>query len=568
MILVLVLASAVALTGVRWGLPSRHSDRYLFGTRTPWSGKRLAELKGDDWHRRNGVGADVDVDPIRQRERAVDLTATDRRRAEILVRYRLYTHQPDEPITLRALAGMQPSRLRMDPKLYQYGGLFIYPVGVLVGLASACGLIEVRSDLTYYFDHPSAFGAMYVVVRAYSAMFGLVGVIACYLLGRRLDCGAMGLLAGVLFVLMPVVITLSHEGKPHLPGAVMMLLAGWTAMRYLETGRSSQWWATAVLCGLTTATVLSAWPVVATMVVAAVLRPCETRRRTVWRVLAGMLIAAAVFLLANPYLLVNLVVDRDVLRSNLGTSTGMYQIGRIGEGAWNVGRLLVEGAGPTLAAAGTVALMILVARRTRLILPLLAPGVLVLLQFACIGAGKPGEYGRFLIMPAALMAVAAAWGLAAAIRWHRVIGAGLLGLVLVTTAWDGYRYLAGFVRDAKTTNSRIAAADWLSARLVDEPDATIGLVREPAPYCVPPLDFDRRRVTLLPERRPDEMTTWPDYVVATADRPDAFDAAWWAGRYRKAAVLPAGLDQWLGRPTTISWADKPVVIFSRRSDRE
>ena len=50
-------------------------------------------------------------------------------RARILRRYKLYSFQPDEMNTFRALAEMHPDAMQFDPRLYQYGGLWIYPVG-------------------------------------------------------------------------------------------------------------------------------------------------------------------------------------------------------------------------------------------------------------------------------------------------------------------------------------------------------------------------------------------------------------------------------------------------------
>ena len=162
---------------------------------------------------------------------------TDQRAAAIYLRYRLYTHQPDEMITMMALAQMRPGSLDLDPRLYQYGGLFIYPVGALVKLCGLLGLIEVRSDLTYYLDNPDEFGKFYIVARAYAAAWGLVGVMAVYLIAARLRDRRAGLVAALLFVMLPVVVCMSHEGKPHLPGAALMLLAVWFAMQYADASR-------------------------------------------------------------------------------------------------------------------------------------------------------------------------------------------------------------------------------------------------------------------------------------------------------------------------------------------
>src|SRR5207237_6609480 len=140
-----------------WGLPSRAADPYLFGDHEVWSGAKIVELAPAD----SGLGADVDANPILNRTRTVLLNETDRERAEIIRRYRLFSYQPDEMITFKSL-----SRLREnwgDPRLYQYGGLWIYPVGALLKLGSMIGLVDLRADQAYYLDHPEAFGRFYIV---------------------------------------------------------------------------------------------------------------------------------------------------------------------------------------------------------------------------------------------------------------------------------------------------------------------------------------------------------------------------------------------------------------------
>src|SRR5208282_5742476 len=73
-------------------------------------------------------------------------------RARILRRYRLYSYQPDEMISFRALGKMHPANLQFDPMLYQYGGLWIYPLGAIVKAASLVGFVTASSDPTFYLD--------------------------------------------------------------------------------------------------------------------------------------------------------------------------------------------------------------------------------------------------------------------------------------------------------------------------------------------------------------------------------------------------------------------------------
>ena len=125
----MLLGAVVFLIGINWGLPSRKVDPFLFGDHPTWTGAQIVNLLGEPASAGgvSSIGADVDANP--NKVRPVLINGTDAQRAEILVRYRLYSYQPDEMITFRALRAIPASH--GDPKLYQYGGLWIYPVGAL-----------------------------------------------------------------------------------------------------------------------------------------------------------------------------------------------------------------------------------------------------------------------------------------------------------------------------------------------------------------------------------------------------------------------------------------------------
>jgi hypothetical protein len=175
----LAFAAASFSTGINWGLPSRDADPFLFAGRTPWTGAQVMALAGP-WQPGGDRGSDRPQHGSDPTTRATILNATDADRAEIVRRYRLYSDQPDEMITFRALSRMRPSHGDLDPRLYQYGGLWVYPVGVLLRLAAAIRLLTLRTDLAFYLDHPDAFARFYLVARLYSAAWGLAGVTVVY----------------------------------------------------------------------------------------------------------------------------------------------------------------------------------------------------------------------------------------------------------------------------------------------------------------------------------------------------------------------------------------------------
>ena len=104
-------------------------------------------------------------------------------------------------------------------------------------------------------------GRFYLVARGYVVCWGLLGALTVWSIGRRLGGSSAGLLAGVWFAFLPVVVCMSHEAKPHLPGAVLMLLAVLAAMRYVGSGRARDRWCLALACGAALGMLLSSLPI-------------------------------------------------------------------------------------------------------------------------------------------------------------------------------------------------------------------------------------------------------------------------------------------------------------------
>jgi hypothetical protein len=566
LVIVLLLYAGVSVAGGTWGLPSRAIDRYLFAEGKPWTGQQIARLAKAADRFSEARGADVDRDPLDKAGGPIHLTGTDERAAAIYLRYRLYTHQPDEMITMMALAQMRPGSLDLDPRLYQYGGLFIYPVGALVKLCGLVGLIEVRSDLTYYLDNPDEFGKFYVVARAYAAAWGLVGVVAVYLIASRLHDRRAGLVAALLFVMLPVVVCMSHEGKPHLPGAALMLLAVWFAMQYADSSSRRHWLALCITCGASLGMVLSSLPILVLIPLVEVIRAYSgrtARLHAARHTAAGIGLAAAAYAITNPYVPINLIANREVLRSNFGNSLAMYEIDRLAEGLGRMLSLTVEGATLPVLLIGVIAMVWLIRDRRWAVAPLAVPAGLFFVQFVLIGAGKPAEYGRFGLFANAALVVAAACGLTRAWKSHRQwLNWVPVVVVAVWVGVCGYRYLRNFVVDAGPHNSRILAAQHLATH-----DGPIAVLAEPAPYCCPPLDFANRQVRLFASA--DDWTrrvkaapangagTIPGLLIATQDRPPVSGAG---------TSVP---DTWQFMPdigqrwplSPICWANKPVCAL-------
>ncbi len=488
------------LTGIHWGLPSRAVDPYLFGNQTPWSGDKIVSLAPQESDDR---GADVDANPIDRSKGDVILNATDAQRAEIIRRYRLFSYQPDEMITFKSL-----SRLRQnhgDPRLYQYGGLWIYPVGILLKAASLVGYVDLRSDQAFYLDHPEAFARFYIIARFYSACFGILGAAAVFRIIKKLTgCRVFVPMAGAMcFAMMPGVVNLAHEAKPHLPATALILFAVLAATKFVETGKNKWAVATGALCGAAFGMVISALVAFSIPFVMVYLRHDSQRVKLI--ALGSALTAGViVFVLTNPFVLINIIARPERFHSNIQNSTEMYSPSF--DGMANACELILRGATPLIAFLAFATLLAekrlpdLRKRFSPVGWLLLVPAMLTAVIFFALASHKPPEYARFALLFDVLLLVVAC-SLIAQIRRARVRVLAAVSLAACLTFW-AQPYWRGFWRDCDPVTSRLAAADAFAKQWRGGP-LTIQLGAEPAPYNVPPLDLFRSRLILT---RPDLST--------------------------------------------------------------
>jgi hypothetical protein len=271
-------------------------------------------------------------------------------------------------------------------------------------------------------------------------------------------------------------------------------------------------------------------------------------------------IAIVVYLLTNPFVAINALTNRDALTSNISNSTAMYAVNRFGEGMLRVSALLIESIGGPTLAMGIVGSIVLIVRYSRPALLASAAGLALMLLCAAIGAGKPPEFARFLVLPDTLLCAAGGVALVEVGRRSRLIALLLLLACLITA--DGRDYVNSFRLDAGgTADSRSAAAAWLREHLgIGE---SIGVLQEPAPYSVPPLDFATRRVILLPATPPASIdrTALPEWLVFTDDC--ALNLGPWDAWTEHYEIRWTDALRRMKHPSPISWANKPVFVYRR-----
>lgn len=559
-----------------WGLPSKANDDLLFGGEKAWSAERFAAAAALEQRSERVGGADTDLNPLGPITAPTELTSSDAKRAEILRRYRLFSRQPDEMITFMALQRMKPRQLDFDPRQYQYGGAYIYLVGAAAGACSLFDLTTITSDIGLYLQNPEAFARFYLVSRFISLLFAAGLLVAAARLAERLSGRLAGWAALLLLATSPVLLSGALEAKPHVPSACLLAWAMLASLRCVESARWRDVLPLGALAGLSFGFVLTG--LAAALLWPGLLWRWRTDRSALTRLLAAGGIALAAYLATNPYVPYNLLMNRAALQSNLGNSTAMYSVARLSEGAARVGVLMVEACGAGVCALGLAGFSFLIFRDRGPLLRVAAlPAVGMFALCVLIGAGKPAEFARFLLLPTLWLCIGAgtmiggpATRFAYALRGtgtatpHIVrVWRGLravVGLTICIVLASGPAYLASFQRDAGEKNeSRRLAGEFLAKSAA--PADAIAVIQEPAPYSIPPLDFTHRRIVLLPPREPTPLDgrALPPWLVLTADDDDAVANLWWRREYELVRRVPPP-DVPL---SPITWADKPTYVFHR-----
>lgn len=567
----------------RWGLPSKANDDLLFGGDPAWSAERLNAGRLEQSRRERSGGADTDLDPIADRSRIVDLTETEAQRAAILVRYRLYSHQPDEMITLMALSRMNPRQGDFDPRLYQYGGAWIYLAGAALALMKP--LLGLQFSLAANLDQPEKFGLFYVVLRGVTMLFTIGLILVCQRILLRAGKRVGALFVAPLLLTTPVVMSCALEAKPHLPSVCMTMAACAAALGFLRrpSAEKAGWLAftggASLGLVLTGAAAGAVWPALV-----AVDRRTRNKRAIMLLIAAGIG-ALVIYAATNPYPIYNWLFRPAVLASNVGNSTAMYRVGRFGAGALRVGELLVESCGWATLLIGAVGLAFLTWRRPRESAIIGAPALAMLFLTIAIGADKPAEFARFLLLPACVLTIGVAYFLAR-IRWFDSSVVILLLLLSGSQSYwrafwndgngyaDSRRATADFINSMNPNLRSMVQRGGLSlsddelailARAMEQTHGSVGVIEEPAPYSVPPIDFTRWRVVLLPSERPPggvDPATLPWIVVYTADDARADRDEWWRSHYKLLRTYPSD-----GRVhARITWANKPMFVLMRIDD--
>jgi len=521
--LIVCVGLLCGLCGIRWGLPC----------------KARVELLGDD------------LQAIRQQmslelptQASVVIPEDGQVQFNVGRAYRdclLRTYHPDESLTLMSLAGMNPSKWNFHPHLFQYGGLYIYPMGVMMFVFGKTGLIHFPFDIPYYLQAPEACGRLYVLGRLVSLVFTIGTAVLIFQFGRRVSDPVSACVCALLFLLCPGTILFSHEMRPQAPATFFVLLMFYGLFLFLHENKPRHFWLATLACGTATAMVFTNEFFLLAVLCCVWFMRGATLSDSLLKTLTCCALVAAVYGVCNPYVL----LDFPSFLSEARYLRTSYEPGfRIAGVAAFIQHPLVGLLGlPTILLAiwGFICLL-----RTHKAWASVV-GVIAILYCALLvhqlgRAATSVKVARLVFAVFPLLAVAAASGLGSISHfWFR---RGLAVLALVWIGFVSWPYLHAFRLDAAEHNTRMLAGQWINQNITV--GSSIYVPHPSGPHNLPPFAF--ARYTLVTD-----MTSRPEYAVSVGER--LADPA-----YRVDAEL-----RLMRAETPPSFANLPVFIYRRES---
>ena len=190
-------------------------------------------------------------------------------------------------------------------------------------------LVLKGSDLLYQVTGNESFAVLqtkrgftptaYLLCRLLQAVFGTLSLLLVYLIGTRLGSNRLGLLAAFLLSVVPWHIRQSVIYKADMVLVLAIVLAFYLSLRAIDRPTFATYAATGVAIGLAMAAKFNGGPAAVPITLGTLLSRDRSKRTFFWLVAAGA-ISIGVFLVFNPYVL----IEPDIYRRSMSRTVRVY----------------------------------------------------------------------------------------------------------------------------------------------------------------------------------------------------------------------------------------------------
>jgi len=473
-----------------------------------------------DVMRDSGLNREQLVGGAAERQESLDLG---------MLRFKLYSVEADEVVNIIALARIKPGQLQFDPKFYQYGGAFLYPLGAWYLALSKLGVVEV-TPLDQMLARPQQMDRIWIAGRAFVLIAFLASAVLLALALREIAPPPFVAAALAIYLFCPASVMFSQVMKPH-----------WYALFWVNTAllilvraflRNRLTLCAELLLGATiglavgSATTFALMAVLLWGALVVLMRRAGLSFAMLVRVPAVALIA---FVATNPYY----VLNWQAVRNEQAAAASWFHWSLDPSVPWQfVQNSAFAGFGLVFTLLMFTAIVYCLVRGPaglRLFaLAIAAPILFIAAMTASLATWNSNVRYIPYIIPAALILIALT-------RWPK--RSLILGLCAVATVAQAMPMkLAYFDENSNVHGTRLVAAEWINANVPNNAGVCLA-TKTLVPFDVPPFRFDQYRINapdctrlVRVERNPRAVTVDPGYTIEKRFTPrlspQAFPLVW------------------------------------------
>ena len=495
-VLLVVLSLFLNIWGINWGVPDDERISLVFGSREIISGiSGIMKESRDDI--RSQLESPLQEQKYEEKSIGLDMKGKTvhipRSQLDGARSFLIRSYGGDEQRPLVSLSGMKPGKLDLNPRMYFYGGFYLYGLGAFLKMLSVFKLVTVQSNSAYYFINPSEMGKIFIAARAYSAIFASLAVYLMYMIGALLFNRKTGLIAALFFCLTPGVVLWSHYLSPFAFTLFWLNLSLYFCAQIYKTGRFRYYILSGVFAGLASGALIHYGYVLLGVPLAHFLRSVKEGNGILLslkkifskKILISLCLFLACFLAVNPYYVISLKTMIAEFRHAKQWWRSEYSPRNW---AYHFVKVLPYQFGWLIWIAAAAGLVFAAARHTAEDIFFLALTVPLYIYISS-STTYYAHYGLPLV-PFMLMPAAAMLGREGGFPGKRIaFSAFIAAIALYTFALD-----VSYDRIFAGVNIRTQAGRWIDKEIPK--GSSVGMLETPSPWRTPPINPFRYRIVV------------------------------------------------------------------------
>lgn len=403
-----------------------------------------------------------------------------------MLRFKLYPIEVDEIYNVMALARIKPTQLQFDPHFYQYGGAFVYPLGLYYAMLSKLGVLSIGS-LGYLLANPQAIDDVWIAGRAFVLLAAAASALLFYFALVQFASPQAALLGLAVYLFSPATIMFSQILKPHWyalmfgNAALLFIVRAFVQDRFSRASEVTL----GALLGLAVGSVAT-FGLFAILVWGALVY-LNFRGCVRWTTLIVVpAVAAITWFITNPYCIFDWRALMDEASAHPEWHSPRLNLDVLLSFLHNS---VLAGYGVVL---GLLFIAILIRDATRpasIGVRLLGVAIILLIiAIAALTAPEYDSYGNFRYAPYVLPLIIVFVAVQPLRYRGLILAAAAAGAVIQAAPLK----LAYFDENSDANSTRFAAASWIDSHV--QPEDTVCISTETSPYSVPPFRFDRYKI--------------------------------------------------------------------------